>query len=140
MRVRKKPVEVEAEQFFIENFTQKKYLPEGVIYHYNTAQSPQHCFSIKTLEGNLKVSDGDWIITGVKGERYPCKPDIFKATYEPVIDSPQSKLEEAREILENLWINCNNIPTDGTIYDPIGVLIDHALTALTPLFESKEIT
>jgi hypothetical protein len=37
---------------------------------------------IKTLEGDHKVSPGDWIITGVKGEKYPCKPDIFEQTYE----------------------------------------------------------
>jgi hypothetical protein len=41
---------------------------------------------IQTLEGSLFVSDGDWIITGVKGEHYPCKPDIFEATYEPVAE------------------------------------------------------
>ena len=39
---------------------------------------------IKTLEGELHASPGDWIIKGVKGEIYPCKPDIFEATYEPV--------------------------------------------------------
>lgn len=39
---------------------------------------------VDTLEGKLHVSRGDWIITGVQGERYPCKPDIFAATYEPV--------------------------------------------------------
>lgn len=38
---------------------------------------------IDTLEGGHTVCPGDWIITGVKGERYPCKPDIFAATYEP---------------------------------------------------------
>lgn len=38
---------------------------------------------IDTLEGGHIVCPGDWIITGVKGERYPCKPDIFDATYEP---------------------------------------------------------
>jgi hypothetical protein len=37
----------------------------------------------QTLEGGHVVSPGDWIITGVKGENYPCKPDIFAATYEP---------------------------------------------------------
>jgi hypothetical protein len=37
---------------------------------------------IPTLEGNLKAQVGDWIIRGVKGEVYPCKPDIFQATYE----------------------------------------------------------
>jgi len=38
---------------------------------------------INTLEGQQFISEGDYIITGVKGERYPCKPDIFEATYEP---------------------------------------------------------
>ena len=39
---------------------------------------------IHTLEGDMKASPGDWIITGVNGEQYPCKPDIFEKTYEPV--------------------------------------------------------
>lgn len=38
---------------------------------------------IQTLEGEMRADDGDWIIRGVKGEIYPCKPDIFAATYEP---------------------------------------------------------
>lgn len=39
---------------------------------------------IDTLEGRMHASPGDWIITGVNGEQYPCKPDIFEKTYEPV--------------------------------------------------------
>ncbi len=39
-------------------------------------------FVIPTLEGNMNVIDGDWIITGVKGEKYPCKDNIFEMTYE----------------------------------------------------------
>lgn len=39
--------------------------------------------TIETLEGTMTASPGDWIIRGVKGELYPCKPDIFEATYEP---------------------------------------------------------
>ena len=39
---------------------------------------------IKTLEGDMKAQKGDWIITGVNGEQYPCKPDIFDKTYERV--------------------------------------------------------
>lgn len=39
---------------------------------------------IATLEGDMIASPGDWIIKGIKGEFYPCKPDIFEATYEPV--------------------------------------------------------
>lgn len=38
---------------------------------------------INTLEGDMLANAGDWIIKGVKGEFYPCKPDIFEATYEP---------------------------------------------------------
>lgn len=39
---------------------------------------------IETLEGTLKASPGDWIIKGVNGELYPCKPDIFEKTYRPL--------------------------------------------------------
>lgn len=42
---------------------------------------------IETLEGTMHASVGDWIITGVNGEKYPCKPDIFKKTYEPLEES-----------------------------------------------------
>ena len=51
---------------------------------------------IDTLEGGHRVCPGDWIITGVKGERYPCKPDIFISTYDPVPEhggSPMSMQE-----------------------------------------------
>ena len=41
-------------------------------------------FVVETLEGEMHVSDGDWIITGVQGEMDLCKPDIFEQTYEPV--------------------------------------------------------
>ena len=46
--------------------------------------SPTPLLFIKTLEGVMSAQPGDWIIKGVKGEIYPCKPDIFNATYEPV--------------------------------------------------------
>lgn len=45
-------------------------------------------WEIATLEGKMKAGPGDWIIKGVKGEIYPCKPDIFAATYEPAEDAP----------------------------------------------------
>lgn len=46
---------------------------------------------IITLEGAMRAEPGDWIIRGVKGELYPCKPDIFAATYEPVDESEEGK-------------------------------------------------
>ena len=48
-------------------------------------QRPYHAHGwIRTLEGGHIVCPGDWIITGVKGEHYPCKPDVFEETYHPV--------------------------------------------------------
>ena len=44
--------------------------------------------TIKTLEGKMTANPGDWIIKGVNGEIYPCKPDIFAKTYEPAADPP----------------------------------------------------
>ena len=41
---------------------------------------------IKTLEGDIAGEVGDWLVTGVKGEQYPCKDDVFRMTYEEVID------------------------------------------------------
>lgn len=73
---RKKPVVVEAEQFFC----QVKPWPHGVVCPVNVNGDDLHV--VNTLEGPMTVSEGDWIITGVKGEKYPCKPDIFEATYE----------------------------------------------------------
>jgi hypothetical protein len=46
---------------------------------------------IPTLEGTMTASPGDWLIRGVKGEFYPCKPDIFAATYELVSDAPSDE-------------------------------------------------
>lgn len=52
-----------------------------------TAWQTQEPMVIETLEGSMKANTGDWIITGVNGEKYPCKPDIFEKTYEPVPDT-----------------------------------------------------
>jgi hypothetical protein len=74
MKFRKKPVVIEATQWF-----QHGDHP-AVVYH---PQGPG-LGAVSTLEGLMMVIPGDWIITGVKGEHYPCKPDIFEATYERV--------------------------------------------------------
>lgn len=75
MKFRKKPVTVEAEQFWPD----KKPWPTGVVSEVSSAGIS---FRIHTLEGVMIVRPGDWIITGVNGERYPCKPDIFEKTYD----------------------------------------------------------
>ena len=87
-KFRKKPVVIEAEQFFYDApNTGDLRLKYGLYQEMSRDHIEKTCF-IRTLEGALAVSDGDWIITGVKGERYPCKPDIFDATYEPVEVNP----------------------------------------------------
>lgn len=59
------------------------YRQVGDLYQLSTIKGMcDDVFMIKTLEGDLKVSPGDWIITGIKGEKYPCKPDIFAESYE----------------------------------------------------------
>lgn len=107
-KFRKKPIVIEASQWFkngdhpkddCETFTSGEFrgeLMEGKVVRYfrhpaKPGSSPcEHCGKtmhvhgwIDTLEGGHIVCPADWVITGVKGETYPCKPDIFAATYDP---------------------------------------------------------
>ncbi len=75
---RKKPVVIEAVQW-----STGDKLPGGCFYGRGETFDLACCF-IETLEGVMRVNSGDWVITGVKGEIYPCKPDIFAVTYEAV--------------------------------------------------------
>ena len=80
---RKKPVTVEANQWFNDKDHPKvKPLIKlgNCLYCHNDYY--KHGW-INTLEGGHIVCPGDWVITGVNGEFYPCKPDIFEKTYEP---------------------------------------------------------
>lgn len=80
MRFRKKPVIVEAIQY-----DGSKENIAAILRLGNSIMLYSDYLVIKTLEGNHRADKGDWIIKGVKGELYPCKPDIFEQTYEPVI-------------------------------------------------------
>lgn len=103
MKYRKKPIVIEATQWFKNGDHPEDYRDnnppgwEGKVVRY--FRNPnidgevicsfcRHTFHehgwIDTLEGGHRVCPGDYIITGIKGERYPCKPDIFLATYEEV--------------------------------------------------------
>ncbi len=79
-RSRKKPVVIEATQWN-QHGDHPAVEPTGPAEDMSGV-SPDHGV-IPTLEGRMVVSPGDWVITGVQGEHYPCKPDIFEATYEP---------------------------------------------------------
>jgi len=112
MKYRKKPVVIEASQWFKNGdhpddksmmllstgeASAEGFLSEGKVVRYyrrpecDGQHKCMYCNDIMhnhgwidTMEGGHIVCPGDWIITGVKGERYPCKPNIFEATYEPV--------------------------------------------------------
>jgi hypothetical protein len=83
-KYRKKPVEIEAIQWVSDNIEQVyEMLGVGDNLIINTDEDEVKHF-INTLEGKMEMSWGDYIIKGVKGEFYPCKPDIFELTYEKV--------------------------------------------------------
>lgn len=95
MKYKKKPVEIEAFQMTKERRWDNNDWPNWLHEAWNTEGEGSLFISldhnedksklcIGTLEGVHKVSWGDWIIQGIKGELYPCKPDIFEATYEKV--------------------------------------------------------
>lgn len=88
MKFRKKPIVIEAEQYngpsdILAHAGALPPVPDGVKWDVLDTTGIKYPL-IETLEGRLLVCPGDWIITGIKGEKYPCKPDIFAATYEPV--------------------------------------------------------
>ncbi len=76
-KFRKRPIVIEAEQWF--QGIEIKGVKKSIVWAGRKG-------SIETLEGILIVEPGDWIITGVKGEKYPVKDDIFQETYEAVFD------------------------------------------------------
>jgi len=100
-KFKKKPVEIDAIQYtapiysniidFIESFGDNSR--EILVKVYDNINEHRDIsnmggtshLAIRTLEGNMKISNGDWIIRGIKGEYYPCKHDIFIATYDAVI-------------------------------------------------------
>ncbi len=95
-KYRKKPVVIEAFQLTKESRTMNGNWPPWLHRAWSEERGdPNSLFpteegtgdgdlTIATLEGAMRVEFGDWIIQGIKGELYPCKPDIFEATYEAV--------------------------------------------------------
>jgi hypothetical protein len=80
VKFRKRPVVVEAVRYRGDNVSEVRDFIGAEVEE--LAMSPP-IFVIQTLEGRMRAHVGDWIIRGVKGELYPCKPDIFALTYEP---------------------------------------------------------
>lgn len=99
MKFRKKPVVIEAEQFdgtnaildFVSQTGPNPLWGSDAQY-----RSKDRVLWIKTREGAMQANPGDWIICGVQGEFYPCKNDIFLATYEPAEDEAVSGMQAAK--------------------------------------------
>ncbi|SDJ76429.1 hypothetical protein SAMN04490247_3141 [Salimicrobium halophilum] len=84
-KYRKKPVAIEAIQFQDNTDTIheiSEWVGDDIAVNYNDPDSPY--LRIETLEGTMRADVGDYVIKGVNGEFYPCKPDIFEKTYEAV--------------------------------------------------------
>lgn len=105
-KYRKKPVVIDAVQFTEDmlkaHLFDGKPLPEGLRCIQSTSHPARReiygaTCGIETLEGFMTANYGDWIITGVNGERYPCKPDIFEKTYEPALQSSPTASSTAQE-------------------------------------------
>jgi hypothetical protein len=111
MEFRKKPVVIEAFQFQRRNNGPVPYpdwyedaVTRNDIVTSNTGKwhdptKPAYCL-IQTLEGTMRADEGDWIIRGIKGEIYPCKPDIFAATYEDATPPPASTAGGERQSID----------------------------------------
>ena len=91
MKYKKRPIEIEAFQMTAERMWDNHDWPEwlGEAWNKDTKElgslsRAQGSLIIHTLEGPMNVSVDDWIIQGIQGELYPCKPDIFADTYESV--------------------------------------------------------
>lgn len=79
---RKKPITIEAIQFTGDASPILEFAGRQAMAN---APGAEPLLTITTPEGNMTVSEGDWVIRGIKGEFYPCKPDIFAATYDEVV-------------------------------------------------------
>jgi hypothetical protein len=89
MRFREKPIEIEAQQWLPADPRAAGSViawlqMSGAAFRCADGTGSRTSLAVHTLKGAMTVSPGDWVIRGVQGEFYPCKPDIFSATYEPV--------------------------------------------------------
>lgn len=94
-KFRKKPVVIEAVLWNGDNIRAVMDFmhPEKPVYMTGFSNADE-LIGIETLEGRMVAQKNDWIIKGVKGELYPCKPDIFAATYEPAEPAPMANKGE----------------------------------------------
>lgn len=84
-KYRKKPVEIVAVQYIGNNIEEiEDFVGNQLLRYNNTQEEDDYSLGIPTLESIMKASVGDYIIRGVRNEFYPCKPEIFRITYDEV--------------------------------------------------------
>lgn len=118
MKFRMKPMIVEAIQFFPDK------LPIEGVYKAGLTDYGEPIFVVKTLEGVMRLSTGDWLITGVVGEKYACKPDVFAMTYEPINEvrkalPPVDRLSEQERSTVNARLRADGLDPEKLIGWPI---------------------
>ena len=115
---RKRPVVIEAVQWFAQG-----HAPTWAQPH--VTERPDYCF-VHTLEGEMRCSPGDWLIRGVAGEVYPCKPDIFAATYEPASNASVAEAAEVERLrAEVLELKARSAAASKRLGD-LKAMISHA--------------
>lgn len=137
----KKPVTIEAVEY-TRRFNWPEWFRDAVsrndvIVHgtgkFARTDEPCYC-EIKTLEGTMRAEEGDWIIRGVKGELYPCKPDIFEATYSRAALTTAAavpaypELPDFDAVEQHIYAGCRRF-IDRDMLEPIHSLIREAVDA-----------
>ena len=100
----KKPVVIEAIQYDGANITEIETFVRGKLPTIMTSDLGAQLV-ISTLEGDMKVTKGDYVIKGIKGEFYPCKPDIFKSTYNVIEDNNGILSEGEKRVRTNFNVS-----------------------------------
>lgn len=143
MKYRKKPVVIEAfklnsrgligEEWFWDAVSENRI----IIYNFGKNYPQDAWCEIKTLEGIMVAKTGDYIIRGVEGEIYPCKPDIFEKTYE--VASQQSQLDDNQKIvLEWLKSNRNSLKIPMLAFYELAELADENTNLAYHQLDSKQ--
>lgn len=143
MKYRKKPVVIEAfklnsrgligEEWFWDAVSENRI----IIYNFGKNYPQDAWCEIKTLEGIMVAKTGDYIIRGVEGEIYPCKPDIFEKTYE--VASQQSQLDDNQQIvLEWLKSNRNSLKVPMLAFYELAELADENTNLAYHQLDSKQ--
>lgn len=114
-RFRKRPVVIEAVEWtghnlheviaFTDGPSDIRSHHAGMMWENYSDLVKREGLKIYTLEGVMSASVGDWIIKGIKGEHYPCKPDVFEKTYEPAHEAADIEQQERGE---GEWIKCSD--------------------------------